>query len=54
MKSNFAHRMRKIPFQKLPWGNFFDDFISTTVYIDTKKVAQTIIKYRKIKVFAWW
>ena len=26
--------------------------ISITVYIDTKKVAQTIIKYRKIKVFA--
>ncbi len=29
-------------------------FLSTTVYIATKKVVQTIINHSKIKVFAWW
>ena len=52
MKSNFAHRMRKIPFQNLPWGNFFDVYLSTTVYIDTKKYYFTLINHSKIKVFA--
>ena len=43
IKSNFAHRMRKITFQNLPWGNFFDDYLSITVYITTRKVVQTLI-----------